>query len=95
MICLREIKECGKISEPLQSLKLMLGELSVNYKFNIGDIAFFCQGKHVLDVGFVVSIDDVVFGVRYITVKWQKLGRQKQYREDQIYTHKEVYNERV
>jgi hypothetical protein len=91
-----KIKECGKISEPLQSLKPMHGELSMNYKFKVGDTAFFCQGKEVLDVGVVVDTGKPISAFeRVITVRWQKLGKQKQHREDQIYTREEVYNENV
>lgn len=96
MIYLKKIKECGKISEHLHALKPIHGEFSVNYKFKVGDTAFFCQGKEVLDVGIVVSIEIAHWrSDRYITVKWQKLGKQKQHREDQIYTREELYNENV
>jgi hypothetical protein len=74
----------------------MHGELSMKYKFKVGDTAFFCQGKEVLDVGVVVDTGKPISAFeRVITVRWQKLGKQKQHREDQIYTREEVYNENV
>ena len=68
----------------------------MSHKFEVGDEAFFCQGNEVIDVGVVVDINKPQGPFnRYIVVRWQMLGKQKQHREDQIYTREEVYNERV
>lgn len=72
-------------------------------KFKVGDEAFCCQGKDILDVGIVVDIKDPkpeprlpsLGPPRKIYVRWQSLGKIKSHREDHIKSREEIDNERA